>query len=629
MSELKGILKVTKYGTGFISNESDKKIIVYKRNQNNNFNGDEVIYIVKNDTGKTQFVEIISEPKYKNKEFNGIVHHTYKKDVFIYNINIGCSNLVLCDCMIINDKKKKDKKRKIKKDKDISKDLNNNNFVKFIITKYKNGLFYGKVINNYGSFYDDNALSKYIIELYKLNYEFPKKVITKSEKCVNRYNDDKEEEMKKRKDLRYLNTFTIDPNGARDLDDAISIVKSDIGYKLYVHIADVSYFVKKGNSIDIESRKRSFSVYLPNQVIRMLPPLLSENLCSLLPDSDKYAVTTEVDIDSKGEVIKWDTYKSIIRSDYKYTYEEVYDIITNNGNNKYINELILLLDLSNLLKRNRLKLPEKKINDQFEMDISYSDFSHAMIEEMMILNNILVARTLSNKGISYPSRYHSEPKYDKNINLLEFVEKINDVTISKVNVDQLQCLVDVEDHDKKLINLLFIQRILSKAIYDCVDSGHWALNLDFYSHFTSPIRRYPDLISHRLIFGENYKDSTLKKYLNVVNDNEKNYQQIEFFMEKVRLIRHINKLQSKNKNKIFDGYILEVKNPNVTIFIPSLFWTQDFHIADITNTKMEYDDIKKIYYNDNMIVSGGTKIQMKIKQIKVAFLELEFEVNKI
>ena len=329
MNELKGILKITKYGFGLIINNSTTKIKIDKKDLNNNFNGDEVTYIIVKEDEKIQYAKIISEPNYKDREFNGIVHHTYKEDVFIYNFDIGRNNLVLCDCMM-TDKNK---------DKNITKYLNNNNFVKFMITKYKNNLFYGKVIEDYGSFYDNNGLSKYIIDFYKLNSEFSDKVIKKSEKCVQRYNNDMEDEKKNRKDLRYLNTFTIDPKGARDLDDAISIIKSDTGYKLYVHIADVSYFVKKGNSIDIESRKRGFSVYLPNQVIRMLPPLLSENLCSLLPDSDKYAVTTEVDVDMKGNVMNWDTYKSIIKSDCKYSYEEVYNILENSIENEYSNEL--------------------------------------------------------------------------------------------------------------------------------------------------------------------------------------------------------------------------------------------------------------------------------------------------
>ena len=191
MNELKGILKITKYGFGIILNKSKSKIRVDKQDLNNNFNGDEVTYLIKKDTGKTIFAEIISEPNYKNREFNGIVHHTFKKDVFIYNFNIGRNNLVLCDCLV-------DKKNKSKR-KDVAIILNQNNFVKFCITKYKDKLFYGKVIENYGNFYDDNALSIYIIDFYNLNYEFPNKVIKKAKKCERKYHNDMRNEIKNRK----------------------------------------------------------------------------------------------------------------------------------------------------------------------------------------------------------------------------------------------------------------------------------------------------------------------------------------------------------------------------------------------------------------------------------------------
>lgn len=620
MPELKGKLKITKYGFGIIiTNDPKKKIKVDKKDLNNNFNGDEVLYKIKRDTGTTQFAEIISEPNYKNREFIGIVHHTYKKDVFVYNFDVGKSNLVMCDSMTQGNEIVRE----------ISHLLCNNNFVKFKITKYKNNLFYGHITKNYGSFYDDEALSKYIVKYNNLAYTFPEKVIKKSEKCERRYYNDMPEEIKNRTDLRNLNTFTIDPEGARDLDDAISLYKVGNNFKLYVHIADVSYFVKKGNSIDNECRKRSFSVYLPNQVIRMLPPILSENLCSLLPGSDKYAVTTEVDIDENGQVLDWKTYKSIISSDYKYSYEEVFNIMENEINDKYLDDLKLLYELSIKLKRNRLKLPDKKINSNLEMDIFYSDYSHAMIEEMMILNNILVAKTLDKNGIKYPSRFHPSPDYEGSSNLIELVENLNNIPISNLDVASLQCLVDISDNKQKLINLFFIQRILQKAKYDSVDSGHWALNLQYYSHFTSPIRRYPDLLSHRLIFGDNYNDSTLKKYLEQVNENEQEYQQIEFFMDKVKLIRHLNTYQYQNIEKIFEGIILDIRNPTINVFIPDLFWSQDFHIAEITNERMNYNDKYKHFYKDNNIISEGTRIQLKIKKIKVAFLEIEFEVNKI
>lgn len=620
MSELKGTLKITKYGFGLIiTKDPSKTIKVDKRDLNNNFGGDEVTYVIKKDNGKTQFAEVTSKPNYKNRDFIGIVHHSFKTDVFIYNYNIGKSNLVLCDSIKIDGVFKNE----------VNLILSENNFVKFTITKYKNKLFYGKIIENFGSFYDNLALSKYVIEFNNLKDEFPDKVIKKSKKCENKYYSEMDEEIKKRKDLRNIVTFTIDPKGARDLDDAISIIKTDEGYKAFVHIADVSYFISKGNSIDMEAKKRSFSVYLPTQVIRMLPPLLSENLCSLLPDSDKYAVTTEIDISNDGKILKWDIYKSVIRSNYKYTYEEVFNILENNVRDQFTNELILLKDLSSLLKSNKLKLPDKKLNDNLEMELSYADYSHTMIEEMMILNNILVAKTLYNKGINYPSRYHGPPDYQNNGKLIELIEKVNNITLSKIDVRQLQTLVNVEEHTNKLINLNFIQRILSKAKYDSTKSGHWALNLDFYSHFTSPIRRYPDLISHRLIFGDSFKEDTLNRYLKENNDNEMNHQQIEFYIDKVKIIRHLSSTFEKNINKEFEAYILDIRNPTLNIFIPSLFWSDELHIADITNDKMSYDDEKKIFYNDDKVISHGMKIKLKVKKIKIAFLELDFEVAKV
>ena len=169
MPDLKGKLKITKNGFGIIlTNDPKNKIKVDKKDLNNNFNGDEVIYKIKKVSGLTQYVEIISEPNYKNRDFLGIVHHNFKKDVFVYNFNIGKNNLVMCDTIFV--------------DGNIINDISNivfsNNFVKFKITRYKNKLFYGHIIENYGSFDNDEALSKYIINFNNLSYQFSEKLNT-------------------------------------------------------------------------------------------------------------------------------------------------------------------------------------------------------------------------------------------------------------------------------------------------------------------------------------------------------------------------------------------------------------------------------------------------------------------
>jgi len=609
-----GKLKISKHGFGVIITEDiNRKIRVGKKDLNHNFSGDVVTFTIIKSHEKIEFAKITSEPKYKDREFVGIIHHTFRINIFIYNLSMGKNNLVVCDTIIVNGYVY----------------TNENNFVKFKIVKYEDGLFYGVVIENYGIFNDNIGLTKYLINFYNLKNEFDEKVIKNIDEIITRFNNDKVYELENRKDLRNIKTFTIDPEGSRDLDDAISLIKIRNGYKLYIHIADVSYFVKKDSEVDKEALRRCFSVYLPNQVIRMLPAVLSENLCSLLPDSDKYAVTTEVDVDMSGEVLHWKIYKSVIRSNVKFSYKEVYNILETNTDCDYIEDLKLLYELSKILEKDRLKLPIKKLNKNFEMDISYSDYSHSMIEEMMILNNILAAKTLSKSGLSYPSRYHNSPEYGNNINMMEFMEKINGIPMTELNVTKLQNLVNTKDNKTQLINLLFIQRILQKAKYEHNDQGHWALNLEYYSHFTSPIRRYSDLIAHRLIFENNCIVETLKKNLDQINRKEEDYQKIEFLIDKVKLIRQLNNNFVTNKEKILDGYITDIRNPTISIFIPSIFWSQEFHIAQLSTERMKYDNIKKYFYdeNDNKIISGMS-VKLKLTKVKVSYMELDFEIIK-
>lgn len=606
MSSFSGILNINKFGFGIIkSNNFNKKIKVDKKNLNFNIDGEEVKFKIIKENENVIYAKVTSLPKLEGRVFTGIMHHKYKKDIFIYNKRFGKRNLIMCDS---------------------TNNVRENDILKFKIKKFKSEKFYGSVSKIIGTFFEKESITELLISEYNLIDKFSEKVFKKVEKIKNRYLKDFDNERQNRIDLSKLNIFTIDPIGARDLDDAICVVKNSNYFTVYINIADVSYFVKKGTSIDKEALKRSFSVYLPSKVIRMLPPLLSEDMCSLLPNSLKFAVTTEVIIDFKGNILKWNTYKSVIESKFKFTYEEVYEILTKNLDHKFKNDLILLKEVSDLLKKKRIKLPDKKYNDNTrKIETFYHDFSHGMIEELMILNNILVAKTLDSRNLNYPSRFH--PSIDLKIagNVIPVIEKINNFSITKLDVDTIQYLID-ENEENTLINLYFIQKMLSKARYDYENSGHWALNLDFYSHFTSPIRRYSDLISHRLLFDEKINENKLSDMISIINESENNYQKIDFYMEDIKNITYIKNNENFYKNKILEGIIIRMSNPTITIFIPEINWIKDLHIADISKVKLEYDEDNKIFFNNDTKIMECDKLNLKISKINIPFLELKFDI---
>ena len=360
----------------------------------------------------------------------------------------------------------------------------------------------------------------------------------------------------------------------------------------------------------------------------MLPPILSEKYCSLLPDSDKYAVTTEVDIDNSGNIVDWKTYKSIIRSCYKFTYEEVFDILEKKIeflDLNLFNDLVSLRDLSFLLAKKRLKLPEMRYSEQKgTITLGYSDYTHQMIEEVMILNNILVAKTLSQRNIKYPARHHPSPSLESNGTIIGLINLMNNCNVN-FSVDSLQKIVDCEDFTKRLFNLHCIQRILTKATYDVDYEGHWALNLNYYSHFTSPIRRTPDLISHRLIFGDTYSEKQMSDMLNQVNENENYYQKIDFLVEKFRMIRFLNKTNAINN--IYNAVIMDVRKPTIVVFIPEIFYIYSMHVADFSKEKLVYDEDSRSY-RGAVNIHIGDIIKLKLEKIINCMLELKFWLIK-
>lgn len=327
-------------------------------------------------------------------------------------------------------------------------------------------------------------------------------------------------EIKKRKDCRDILTFTIDPVDAKDFDDAISIryLKNDL-YEIGVHIADVSHYVEENTVLDDEAYQRATSVYLPDRVNPMLPERISNELCSLRPHEDKLTFSAIFQMNAKGEIKQYWLGKTIIHSNHRFTYEEVQDIIeSSEGLHK--EEIILLNNIAQKLRKKRFSKGAINFSSQevrFKLDengkpigiiIKESKEAHQLIEEFMLLANRTVAENISKikvnkKQLPFPYRIHDVPDEQKLKPFIEFAKKyghkFNTDSPEKIAASFNQMLQDVEGKPEQHVLEQLGIRTMAKAVYSTENIGHYGLAFPYYSHFTSPIRRYPDILVHRIL----------------------------------------------------------------------------------------------------------------------------------
>lgn len=323
-----------------------------------------------------------------------------------------------------------------------------------------------------------------------------------------------EKEVKRRVDLRDLFTVTIDGLDAKDFDDAVSCSREGRNFRLWVHIADVSFYVKPGSHLDNEAKERAFSCYLVDRVIPMLPFELSAGICSLKPEEDRLSVTVEMLIDENGEVIQSKAYESIIRSDHRLTYEEIDESIrTNKFKSKDVKKLVdELLELREVLEKKRLKrgalnfeIPEAKVildekGIPVDVIVRQRTLATSIIEEAMIVTNETLARMLMENEIPAIYRVHEKPDENDLLFAQNFLAELGylEARDLKPTPKSFQKIIRASEKrtDKILVNILLL-RAMKKARYSSQPLGHFGLASQSYLHFTSPIRRYPDLIVHR------------------------------------------------------------------------------------------------------------------------------------
>ncbi|NPB06367.1 MAG: ribonuclease R [Aquificae bacterium] len=356
-----------------------------------------------------------------------------------------------------------------------------------------------------------------IIRKYNLPTSYPEEVLKEAEEIPEEIPP---EELQRRRDLRDQLCFTIDPERARDFDDAVAIELTPEGYyRLFVHIADVSYYVKEGSALDEEAYKRGFTFYFPDRALHMLPEKLSARVCSLRPNEDKLAFTVEMVFDEKGNLKAYDLYESVIRSKARLTYNEALALIVGEPplENKLahlVEPLRLMENLYRILSRKRWEmgsidfdLPEAEvIVDEYGEPTAIYPYerhvAHKIIEQFMIAANETVAQHLSHLGYPCLYRVHDPPDEERVENLLEILEGLGYKVRRPHEFTPKFFQKIIEDFEgrpeENLVRFLTL-RAMARAKYSPHNTGHFGLALEYYAHFTSPIRRYPDLIVHRLL----------------------------------------------------------------------------------------------------------------------------------
>ena len=512
----RGIMRANKKGFGFVDiDDSDVDVYISEEHMNGALHDDIVL------------VEITSKKGIDRLEGRVVKIINREKDTYVGEINFeGDTGIVSLD----------DNKLKIKVQIPRDKSMNAVDGHKVVVRLGKridNSRFMGEVVEIIGHKNDPGIDILSIVKKYNIETDFPDDV---KEQLKNIPSEVSEEECKNRRDLRNEMIFTIDGDDTKDIDDAVSIHRKPNGnYVLGVHIADVSYYVKEGSPLDNDAMERGTSVYLVDRVIPMLPHELSNGICSLNPNVSRLAISCVMEFDSHGKQIDYEIFESVIKSRIQMTYKKVNSILEKNivpeGYEEYADSLRMMADLAEILrkaKENRgyidFEVDEAKIlvNEKCEpTEIVLRDrgVGENLIEDFMIAANECVATHIYFMNLPFIYRVHEVPKEEKIRSFLGFIGGLGyqiNGNLKDNNPKSIQRLIKfLEDKKFKILSKLLL-RSMQKAVYKPVNLGHFGLASKCYTHFTSPIRRYPDTTVHRLLrtylFQHKLDDNTISHW---------------------------------------------------------------------------------------------------------------------
>jgi len=481
-----------------------------------------------------------------------------------------------------------------------------------------------------------------IVRKHRLPTEFPSDVLREAEGISPAIDP---REIARREDLRSHQIITIDPDDARDFDDAIEVQRTSRGWQVSVHIADVSHYVRPKGPLDREAYSRGNSVYLADRVIPMLPEALSNGICSLKPNEDRLVFSVFAEINRNGKVHSVRFGRSVIRSAARLTYKEAFAILQKPPTDEISERVHAAWELSSTLRRNRfangsldLDFPEVKVwldaqGKPIRLEKIENDISHQLIEELMLLANELVARELKRTRQAVVYRVHEKPDADK---LAEFRETIQGHGFRCGDLSQRnelqRVLTQTRGKSEEYGIKLALLKSLKRARYATEPMGHYGLNKGDYTHFTSPIRRYADLVVHRSLerllgLVKRGPDSTaLNSVAEHISTTERIAQEAERDSVKLKKLEYFQTQIAQRKGDAFKARIIEVRNYGIFIELPDYLVTGlihvstldgDFYVLDAARGRLVGRRSKRVYQN-------GDEIQVTVARVDFFKQQVDF-----
>lgn len=632
---ISGKLDMTASGTAYlVSEEMEDDVMIQAKKTGNAMNGDIVrVRLLGKGRGK-QEGEVVEVLERARTEFVGTLQLSPK-----FAFLVPSNNKVHVDIYIPLDR--------------LNGAKNGQKAIAKIVEWPKNAVNpIGHITEVLGNAGENNTEMHAILAEYGLPYHFPKDVERAADLIPVKITP---EEIAKRRDFREITTFTIDPVDAKDFDDALSIQKLKNGnWEIGVHIADVSHYVKPGSMIDKEAVSRATSVYLVDRVVPMLPEVLSNNVCSLRPNEEKLCFSAVFEMNDSAEVLKEWFGRTIINSDRRFTYEEAQAVIeTKEGD--FTAEILTLDRLAKILRANRFKtgsIAFEKLEVKFHLDESgnptgvffkQAKDSNQLIEDFMLLANRKVAEFVGKRGKNqekskisegnraFVYRIHDKPNPDKLQDFSDFVAKFGyklNIKNEKTVADSMNNLLKEVNQKKEsgMIEMLAI-RTMAKAVYTTKNIGHYGLGFDYYTHFTSPIRRFPDVMVHRLLQhyldgGKSPEITALEEQCKHSSDMEKlaadaerasiKYKQVQYLEDKI--------------GEEFDGIISGVTEWGVFVELKENHCEGMVRLRDLRDDQYYFDE-------DNYCLKGrkfgkvitlGDEVRIEIKRADLVKKQLDF-----